>query len=205
MCYFSKHFYISLLAVSFGLILFSCGKSNGVEDNSPHAKFTYTSTRTFPVVVQFVNTSVLSGPGPGSYLWDFGDGGTVAMGAGSVSHLYTTAGVYTIKLVQSDAAGTKDSVTMNINLGASGPSGTSSRFSAASFTFSITNNSFTTTFTNTSVNAGSYLWEFGDGTSTTSASGSSVIKTYPAPGTYHVVLTATSSVGMDSCSATINF
>jgi hypothetical protein len=48
-------------------------------------------------------------PGPHSATWDWGDGssseGTVVGGAVSGSHIYTTAGVYTIGLTLSDGAG----------------------------------------------------------------------------------------------------
>ena len=47
-------------------------------------------------------------------------------------------------------------------------------------------------FTNTSVNASSYLWDFGDGTTSNLASPS---HTFPANGTFQVKLTATGAAG----------
>lgn len=51
------------------------------------------------------------------------------------------------------------------------------------------------TFTNTSINATSYLWEFGDGLQSTSKN---PIHTYTKGGEYKVILNATNSVGSNS-------
>ncbi len=54
-------------------------------------------------------------------------------------------------------------------------------------------NSVTTTFTNNSVQGSTYVWNFGDGTSSTATTPPA--KTYSTPGTYLVSLTATSVSG----------
>lgn len=56
--------------------------------------------------------------------------------------------------------------------------------------FDYTSESLTTTFNNTSVNALSYLWDFGDGTTSTE---SNPVHSYSSPGTYTVILTASSA------------
>lgn len=53
--------------------------------------------------------------------------------------------------------------------------------------FDYTSENLTTTFNNTSVNALSYLWDFGDGAASTEIN---PVHTYSSPGTYTVVLTA---------------
>ncbi len=203
----SPLFPVALIAtVALSLIqAISCTPDNDPEPNPPDASFTYTSTRNFPVNIQFVNTSTSSAPGPSTFAWDFGDGSFLNT-TGSVNplHAYTAAGAYLIKLIQTQSDGVKDTVIMALNLNPTGPSGSSSRSTTASFLYSITNNSFTTTFTNNTLNAESYLWEFGDGTTSTSA-GSTVTKSYTAPGTYHAKLTATGPGGVDTCSATLVF
>ncbi|MEQ1678188.1 MAG: PKD domain-containing protein [Chitinophagaceae bacterium] len=183
----------------------SCTPDNTPDANPPDASFTYTSTRNFPVNVQFVNTSTSSAPGPSTFAWDFGDGSFLNT-TGSVNplHAYVAAGAYLIKLIQTQSDGVKDTVILAINLSPTGPSGSSSRSTTASFLYSITNNSFTTTFTNSTLNAESYLWEFGDGTTSTSAS-STLTKSYTAPGTYHAKLTATGPGGVDTCSTSLVF
>ncbi|MDD2797668.1 MAG: PKD domain-containing protein [Bacteroidales bacterium] len=57
------------------------------------------------------------------------------------------------------------------------------------------------TFTNTSTNATSYSWDFGDGTSSTSAS---PVHTYSNYGTYSVVLSATNVAGTVTSTQSIN-
>ena len=57
------------------------------------------------------------------------------------------------------------------------------------------------TFTNESVNADTYVWDFGDGNSSTEKS---PVHTYEKAGTFTVILTATGSGGADDREETIN-
>lgn len=63
--------------------------------------------------------------------------------------------------------------------------------------FSTATNGSTATFTNSSISADSYTWEFGDGSTSTEASPS---HTYTSDGDYYVKLTATSSATNESVS-----
>lgn len=182
------------IVIAFG----SCTQDDAPEPQAPFAAFSYTSTRVFPVNVQFTNTST-SGLPVTSFAWDFGDGQNSAVQ--NPLHAYAAAGAYTIRLIQQYTGGTRDTATMVLNLSPTGPSGTSSRTGAASFVFSI-NGSYATTFTNNSDNATSYSWDFGDGTHSTTPH---PVKNFTAPGTYHVVLTAERAGNTDTCSANINF
>ena len=62
------------------------------------------------------------------------------------------------------------------------------------------NNGLLVNFTNASLNADSYSWDFGDDESSTEMSPS---HTYAADGTYHVTLTATNSGGSDVATDTL--
>ena len=186
----------SILLISFGVI-YGCSRNETIEQDPPDASFTYASTRNFPVNVQFFNTS--TGGSPVNYLWDFGDGGQLSTLQNPV-HMYIAGGVYPVRMIQVNTDGSRDTAIMVLNLSAAGPSGSSSRTSAASFSFSM-NSSHNAVFTNNSTNASSYSWDFGDGTHSTL---SNPTKTFAA-GTYHVVLTATGGGGVDTCSATIGF
>jgi len=67
--------------------------------------------------------------------------------------------------------------------------------------FSYQKSDLTVTFTNTSQNANSYLWDFGDGNTSTQTS---PVHTYSSGGTYNVTLTSSSSTcGNDVTSQTI--
>ena len=68
---------------------------------------------------------------------------------------------------------------------------------ATSASFTSTVNSSTISFTNTSSSADSYIWDFGDGNTSTEASPS---HTYTSDGDYYVKLTATSSAANESAS-----
>ena len=61
--------------------------------------------------------------------------------------------------------------------------------------FEFTRDNYTVTFTNKSINATSYLWDFGDGGTSTVAN---PVHTYPGDGSYTVTLTAMDGMGQTS-------
>jgi len=134
--------------------------------------------------VTFTNTSL---PGPGNSTWYFGDGTTFS--GTNATHAYTTAGTYTIKLVVNyNNCSDTSSQTITVNQGP-----------ATNFTASNTSGCtvpFTTQFSNTTTGATGYLWIFGDGGTSTSASPS---HTYSSLGTYTVKLVA---YGANGCNDT---
>lgn len=150
----------------------------------PVANFSATNTNSCPgKPVFFLNNSQGS---PLHYQWDFGDGSTAT--ATNPSHVYNQLGTYTVKLVAIDSlAGCRDSlVLVNYITIVSKPT--------AAFTMSDTFRicaPMVVNFTNNSVGASTYFWNFGDG-------GNSVLTT-PAhiynSGIFDVALVATNAYG----------
>lgn len=122
-----------------------------------------------------------------SYNWDFGDGGTSTFP--SPIHHYASLGTYTVCQTVTNICGT-DSSCQTITLTCTP--------SPANYVFNSTN--LTTSFTNLSFGTTSWLWDFGDGNTSTQ---SSPVHTYASNGTYTVCLTANDSCGSDSLCKTV--
>jgi PKD repeat protein len=195
--------YYTMLTGAIAIILFSCTKDNPVPKSpAPDAAFNYTSARIFPVQIQFISTPTQGGV---AFLWDFGDG-TAVSSLSNPLHIYTQPAVYQVRLVQAYANGTKDTVIKMLNLDSNGPSGISSKannVTTADFTFNIPV-AYAVTFVNKSTNANTYLWNFGDGTSSTSDS-AAIKHNYYDNGSFNIILKATGDGGTDTCSAKISF
>jgi PKD repeat protein len=123
---------------------------------------------------------------PLTYLWNFGDSNTGSQQ--NESHSYTVAGSYNVSLTVTTSSGCTASTTQSVTI-YPGPN--------VSFTSQnqCVNTSFS--FTNTSTNAASYLWDF-PSLSTTSTQ-QNPTETFTTAGRFPVKLTATSSNG---CQAT---
>ncbi|MCL4294078.1 MAG: PKD domain-containing protein [Anaerolineae bacterium] len=133
-------------------------------------------TGTVPLTVTFTNSSTDAS----SYLWQFGD--NTSSTAISPTHTYTQAGVYTVTLFAS--AGTVTTPLTRANyITISTPSPVLD-FSATPVSGTVP---LTVTFTNSSTGASSYLWKFGDNTTSTAIS---PIHTYTQAGVYTVTLSA---------------
>jgi PKD repeat protein len=190
------------------ILLFSCDKKDPPPDQrnpEPDASFSYTSERVYPVLVQFVNTSVNTEP-VAAYFWSFGDGSASAVA--NPLKAYTQPGTYAVMLVQTTATNVKDSIVKFIQIPAQtpGPSGSSSRVYStqlSDFVFNVTT-SYNVSFANKTTNATDYVWSFGDGSSSTSAA-ATVTHVYTGTGPFTVKLKATGAGGTDSCSAKISF
>jgi PKD repeat protein len=194
--------YLFLIGLFF---LSSCKKENNNPDaQPPDASFSYNSSRQFPVSVQFSNTST-GNIALSTFAWYFGDGTSLTSALNPV-HNYTIPAVYQVMLVQTDPSGVKDSITSMISLTANGPSGISSKVSnvrSVNFTFTIPS-VFNVNFTNNSSDSNSFLWEFGDGT--TSATDSVLVRhTYFGSGPFRAKLTAKGDGGVDTSSVLISF
>ena len=128
--------------------------------------------------------------GASSYLWMFGDGNSSTME--DPDHVYATAGTYNVKLIATSANGCRDSVSKTVTV-----------YSLPVANFAATTECLTDTteFTNSSTNATSYNWSFGNGNSSTLANPTHV---YGKDGNYTVTLIATSSNGcMDTTTSVV--
>jgi len=144
-----------------------------------------------PLSVTFNNLST----GSVSYLWDFGNGSTSSIDNPTV--VYLTSGSYTVKLIATSTAGITDTLTMSNYIEVlQDPSASYS----VSQVGSCANNNLVS-FNNTSTYSGDYLWDFGDGGSSTLASPT---YTYTDGGSYTVTLIASNSVGCSDVKQLIN-
>ena len=111
-----------------------------------------------PFTAQFLNNS----SGGVTFTWTFSEGGRF-VGATPPDRNYTIPGTYTVKLVAEDpnTCNLRDSLTKTIEVGTK---------PTAAFTFNPPNPGVANTptrFTNLSTNATRYLWNFGDGDTST--------------------------------------
>jgi gliding motility-associated-like protein len=140
---------------------------------------------------QAINFTDLSIPSSASRTWMFGDGATSA--APNPSHIYASAGIYTVSFQATDASSCVDTKTKNAFITVyknPKPGFTLGNAIGCSLPFAVT-------FSDTTSGAVSWNWSFGDG-------GSSLLQnpvhTYTAAGTYTVSLTVKNANG---CSAVI--
>jgi PKD repeat protein len=141
-----------------------------------------------PLTVDFTDQSTEA---PTSWLWDFGDGNTSTLQ--NPSHTYTVAGDYTVTLTATNAFGFDDEVKLNYIAATAPPQNPP----VAAFVGAPTSGyaPLTVNFTDQSTeNPTSWLWNFGDGNTSTAQNPSHV---YADLGTYTVTLTATNAYGSD--------
>jgi len=151
------------------------------------ANFTANVTSGFaPLTVSFTNTST-SQDSITSWLWNFGDGSNST--SQNATHTYTNPGTYTVTLTAWNTCG--NSATTSENITVSCPPVT------AQFSANVTSGypPLTVQFTDLSTSGVpiiSWLWNFGDGSNSTSQNAT---HTYTNPGTYTVTLTAWNTCG----------
>jgi PKD repeat protein len=186
------HLFLAIIAT---LMLTTCSldkiddlKSVNGCPNAPVANFTPDKANcAAPCTVTFTNAST----GATTYAWDFGAGGGTSTDA-APSHTFTTAGTYSVRLIATGAGGCKDTTNRDIIIVTPGA------MPVAAFT--ITNNACFAAcqmvFTNTSVDATSFSWDFGDGTPVVTQTNPT--HTFDLPGDYNVKLTAINSGGSDT-------
>jgi PKD repeat protein len=164
----------------------------------PVAEFTADQrVGTAPLTVKFTD---LSTGNPISWAWNFGDGTTST--EQNPTHVYRLEGTYDVSLTVTNSYGTdtetKTGLTETCISGVSGYI-VVGRAPAADFSGNPVSGSppLTVAFTDKSTGATplTYLWDFGDGGTSTS---SNPTHTYAANGAYAVTLTVTNSFGTDS-------
>ena len=155
---------------------------------TPAAQFTATpTTGVSPLTVQFTDGTTHS---PTAWQWNFGDG-TANGTTKNPSHVYSSAGTYTVILTASNAAGSS-------TLSKAGYIGVNTPvvIPVAGFTGSPTSSDspLTVQFTDSSSNGPtSWAWNFGDGTANSTTENPS--HQYTSVGTFTVTMTATNSAG----------
>ena len=150
---------------------------------TPSASFTSDQqTGCTPLNVQFTSTST----GAASYLWDLGNGNSSTLP--NPANLYTSPGTYTVKLTVNDGLGNIDSVVMVNYITVVG--NPIADFNSPILASCLDGNSFS--FNNTSVGGATYLWDFGDGSTSTQPNPT---HSYTLQGSFTVTLIATNAFG----------
>lgn len=166
---------ISLTATTGAGCSFGFPLNDKVRVYAPVAAFTPDLTSGCPpLTVNFTNNST----GATNYFWDFGDGSTSTVQ--HPSHLYATAGLYVVKLIVTDATGCSDTLIY--------PTGFNVSQSVVNYQVPPPVNGCAPHAVNFSDASGaaSFLWDFGDGTTSTLANPYHV---YTEPGVYTTSLT----------------
>ena len=162
----------------------ACGTSTSTQDvtviSLPVTAFTADITSGCSPIT--VNYSDLSTGNVSAWSWSFPGGTPNSSTDQNPVISYNTSGTYDVTLVATNSSG--------------GTTVTQSSFivveDVPNAMFTSNSNVLTTTFNNTSTNATSYLWDFGDGNMSTDANPTN---TYATGGTYTVTLTATNACG----------
>ncbi len=165
-------------------------KVNYIRINGPVANFAPVNpTGCSGLTTTFTDLSVPDGVNPiTTWHWDFGDGNSQTYSAPPFQHTYSTVGVFSVKLVLTDASGCRDSITLNNIITTSDPT------PAFNSLDTLTCPGANVRFNNTSAPAtnSTFVWDFGDGNSSTTPS---PIHSYGATGLYTVKLVMTDSIG----------
>jgi len=138
------------------------------------------------LTVEFENLSISAN----EYSWDFGDGIGTSTDQ-NPTYVYTTPGVYNVTLFASDSTGCATSDSTNFQITFDIPT----EPLEAEFDTDEDNDCdiLDVVFSNTTANADTWLWDFGDGVGTSTDENPTY--TYTTPGTYIVTLSASDSNG----------
>ncbi|TKG91866.1 PKD domain-containing protein, partial [Puteibacter caeruleilacunae] len=175
---------------------------NDITVNGPQAIFSVSNSAQcdVPAVVGFTNNSA-GLDGTTTYEWDFNGDGTVDSTDEDPSYTYTTPGDYVVKLkVTNSSTGCSDETTRNVYVTSGsvalnptlGPEGA---VSCVNDPCSFLGDGMQVDFSvSSNFSAGTYLWNYGDGNTST---GKKPSHTYSEPGHYQIVLTVTEEHGCD--------
>lgn len=147
----------------------------------PQAAFTANMTNgCAPLTVGFNSAASSSAL---TYLWSFPGGQPAASNQAAPTVTYPTSGVYDVRLIVGNASGFDTLLLPQYVTVSAAPTAVFSAQAAGGFGYNFTNNS---------QGAVSYLWNFGDGATSTASQPS---HTYAMPGFYTVTLTTTNTCG----------
>ncbi|HLP13925.1 MAG TPA: PKD domain-containing protein [Flavobacteriales bacterium] len=166
----------------------------------PNASFTFTPNNACAGTnVAFTNTStgVFAGT---TYSWNFGDGTPVST-ATNPTHAFAAGGTYNVTLTMTNGAGCTSTFTLPVTALAIPLAAIGGDDGDGNTTYCLLpgdgTTSETVTFSNFTTGAVSYLWDFGDGSPTSTAFAPSHL--YSSFGTFNVTMTAT---GANGCTST---
>ncbi|MEL6639642.1 MAG: PKD domain-containing protein, partial [Bacteroidota bacterium] len=140
-----------------------------------------------PLTVQFSDQSSSNAT---AWSWSFPGGTPATSTEQNPTVTYNDGGTYNVSLTVSNAVGMDISTQTSYITVAPQPSPS----------FTALRNDFTVNFTNTSSDATSYSWDFGDGNGSMDIN---PVHTYAMEGTYTVVLTATNDCGVQTSSQSV--
>jgi gliding motility-associated-like protein len=136
-------------------------------------KYRFDNLSVAPPIRPFTNTS---------FTWDFGDNSPlITTGSGPVLHSYSAPGTYTVKLILVDTAycNAPDTLKKTISI---------APLVVAQFDTPPTGCApYTAQFTNTSIAGQTFIWNFGDNTT---SNATNPVHTYISPGIYTITLIA---------------
>lgn len=136
----------------------------------------------------FTDQSTVGGPSTiSSYDWSFGDGSTSALT--SPTHLYSSEGLYTVKLILTSNHGCVDSLSQQITVWPLPVVDFNSTTVCETFVTGFTDASTISSVNSPNTNA-SWSWDFGDGTN---ANTQNTTHTYATHGDFQVTLQVTSA------------
>jgi uncharacterized repeat protein (TIGR01451 family) len=138
-----------------------------------------------PLLVEFTNSSLYGE----AFIWEYGDGITSTTAALTHTHLYTSPGIYQVSLTAVNAHGSHTQTHLNYIGVYEAP--------VADFDGSPTQGvaPLQVSFNNSSINATTYQWDFGNGQTATTANPTAW---YNVAGVYTVTLTAANPVASDT-------
>lgn len=159
--------------------------------NKPSGDFTSTLSNCSNHSVNFTNTT----PNAVSYVWNFGDSTATSTSTNPV-HVYDSAGTYTVTLISTNANGCKDTLKKSIQVQL--PQATITTLPDSSC--SPIMKKFTATINSPVDSVISYLWDFGDGTTSNEISPTHNFNT----GVYTIKLIITTAKGCKDTATLVN-
>lgn len=166
---------------------------------NPTSDFSATPVKgCIPLTVNFTSQAQAGEGSIDRYVWDFGDGHTRSgSGLSNVANNYTVAQLSTVSLTVTNNFGCQSTAAVKTDFVETVPN-VNPKFTANKTVLCSTTEAVT--FTNTSTGSGtlSYVWDFGDGSGT--STDKNPVHTFSQKGIYTVKLTVNSS---DGCSNTL--
>lgn len=180
------------------VINISCGNPCNIQ-----ASFSAQLDSINPTFVNFFNNSSFDPNTPIVFDWDFGDGSvSTTTDLAGFSHIYANPGIYNVCVVAYNSnANCADTFCLNV-VAQDNPPACDIVANFIYDTTSASNFIFTDQSTSSSSGIVSYLWNFGDGSSSTLQN---PVHQFTAPGVYTVCLTVTNAgnTGAPPCSQSI--